>query len=85
MKYIKYFEEKVNFSKGDYIILSPIFNLYSVAQIISDNKGDEFDIIGILNDRIYNTYVYIKEIVRKATPEEIEDFNIKLKTIKYNI
>ena len=88
MKYIKTFENIKDFKIGDYVVCiddSSEYNsnlknnnIFEIEDIQKDYRTRQFKLIGV------NTY-WSENRFRLATPEEIEDYEIKNTAKKYNL
>ena len=100
MKYIKTYEElEYKYKIGDYVLLDidaivgkNIFNNnLDPKDIPKEDKGE----ISLINKDLFYEYtvklfndecgVDNDEIIRKLTPEEIEEYEIKKASLKYNL
>jgi len=99
MKYIKTYEDRTHtkYQKGDMVIIDSDW-LYNIAEIIrvipvDYNYSYLEETIYILQAKILNTKgqqfttlpVTDKEIIRKATPEEMEQYYLEKNIKKYNL
>jgi hypothetical protein len=92
MKYIKTYENNVNYKQGDYIILID-FQWARKPQkccYIMDKVFEYYDVTAIdTNNEIFDFYVKDADILRLATPNESNEFKQKIKLIlasnKYNL
>ena len=83
----------LNPKNGDYILLSGSgWNLFkNYIRVISDGtedgwKGQGYHVEGITkNNELAKFWITKHEISRFLTPEEIEEFNIKIESDKYNL
>jgi len=95
MKYLKYFEN--NYEVGDFVIidLNKISGNSPAMSIASDNDYMKAKIIKINNKQEYPYNIQYdgerrltvdkNEILRKLTPEEIEEYKIEIQAKKYNL
>jgi len=90
----KIYESKIlNFTpeKNDFVLLSGDgWNIFkSYVKVISDsakyNNEIHYQVSGILNNKITKFWVSIIEMERFLTPEEIDEFIMKIEIDKYNL
>ena len=98
MKYLKNFEE-IGFpiyKENDYVLIKDYKSNYIPGKIveIKYKKDYKLDIINLFNfillkenglKEYYKNYDDTMSIERKLTTEEIDNFKLKLQTIKFNI
>lgn len=87
MKYIKTFE-KIKYQIGDFIYSpDPHKQYYPILKILGKENNTGLLVKGykIEKNKFYHKYVEVQYVLRKATEEEIQDFNIKMDSIKYNL
>jgi len=97
---LDYMEIKPKYKKGDYILLSITLDSLIQEYDIYKNYGKIIGTMGGRSSWMYDVkylnkntftpdemteYILEKNIIRKLTQEEIEEFEIKLHTNKYNI
>ena len=97
MKYLNTFENlfnkinsdntKSNYEIGDYIMLTYSYNLLRMAKILYEHKNNVYRMLLISKekDRSIELVIDGKYIARKLTKHEINEFEIILQTIKYNL
>lgn len=97
MKYLKLFEEfkPVKYNPGDYCLIKLDIRgkrEFEAKLLEIDNLGYNFEFLinasdtlnSINNDDKIITY-HNPIIIRKLTPEEIQEFDLKYNSIKYNL
>lgn len=85
MKYLKKFEQLEEYNVGDYVIIKSDYFVDKKSRkgkIIEDDGSLVPYLVELLDDDLY---IRVDMIERKLTPDEIYDFNLKLKTKKYNL
>jgi len=94
MKYIKTYEKVSPYKIGDYVELDNDSYTITTIGIITNIKSDVFYngdsrvnklVYKIHFDNNEEFFVEGRSIIRKLTPEEIEDFLMKKDVKKYNI
>ena len=85
MKHIKFFEKVDRPKIGDYVNIRPyrfVDKISRNAKIISIDQMVWYEVL------LYNNkYLYVNksDMTRKLTPKEIEEFDIEIQSIKYNL
>lgn len=90
MKHLKVFEQfDEDYDIGDCVVVISEFNNIDdeVMTIISDNDYGSFTckFLNKGNHEYPDVKIYSDEIIRKATPEDIEISNMSINTSKFNL
>ena len=88
---IKTFEKYINskYNVGDYVLLTKIdlewgFTFDRECKVIS-NDEDNYQVITFDKNEEIDTWISTSDIIRKLTPEEIENYKIRKESEKYNL
>lgn len=90
MKYIKKYEDiQEGYELGDYVAVDPLYFKNIYFDVPQDWLPFDFPIGVIITTgaiKYYTGFIsHVHNILRKATPEEIEEYNARVEAKKYNL
>lgn len=89
MKYIKTYEDNRDYKYGDIVVIDPIVFKTNYHDVPQDWLPFDLPIGKIITGGAIKYYTgfhsHIHNILRKATPEEIEEYNSRISSTKYNL